>query len=105
MLKRGRVVTIVLALVGITVYLLAVFPTRSYLIQRSQVNGTVSQVKSMENSNQALQGKINSMNSPSEIESIARSQYGLVKPGEKAYVVLPPSSPTSSTTIPGAGSG
>jgi cell division protein FtsB len=97
------VVTVAIALIGVTVYLLAVFPTRSYLIQRNQVKNSVSQVKAVEESNQALQKQINSMNSPSEIEKIARSQYGLVKPGEKAFVVLPPT-PTTSTTVLGAGS-
>lgn len=98
--RRSRVVTLLIALVGLTVYLLAVFPTRSYLLQRSQVRNTISQVKAVENSNNALQGQINSMNSPSEIESVARSQYGLIKPGEKAFVVLPPNSPTTSTSTP-----
>ncbi|NNN20090.1 MAG: septum formation initiator family protein [Acidimicrobiaceae bacterium] len=98
MIRRRRVVTIAIALVGITVYLLAVFPTRSYLLQRGQVKKTVAQVKLVENSNKTLQNQINSMNSPSVIENLARSQYGLVKPGEKAFVVLPPTSSTTSTT-------
>ena len=103
MIRRSRVVKILIALVGITVYLLAVFPARSYLIQRGQVKNTISQVRAVEKSNQVLQEKINSMNSPSEIETIARSQYGLVKPGEKAFVVLPPTASTT-TTIPGKAS-
>lgn len=91
-------VTIAVALIGVTVYLLAVFPTRSFILQREQVKNTVSQVRAVTHSNQTLQKEIDSMNSPSEIENIARSQYGLVKPGEKAFVVLPPSSTTTSTT-------
>ena len=98
MFKYGKAVTIAVALIGIAVYLLAVFPTRSFLLQRQQVKSTVSQVTAVQNSNQTLQKEIGSMNSPSEIENIARSQYGLVKPGEKAFVVLPPSSSTTSTT-------
>ncbi len=98
MFKYGRVVTIAVALIGIAVYLLAVFPTRSFMLQRQQVKSTVSQVRAIQNSNQILQQKIGSMNSPSVIENIARSQYGLIKPGEKAFVVLPPSSSTTSTT-------
>lgn len=98
MFKRGKKLTIALVIVGIAVYLLAVFPTRSYLLQRNQVKNTIAQVKAVQSSNQALQKKIDSMNSPSEIAHIARSQYGLIKPGEKAYVILPPSNSTTTTT-------
>lgn len=97
MLKRRRV-TILLVLLGLAVYLLAVFPTRSYLLQRAQVRHTESQLNTVVSSNQSLQRKIDSMNSPSQIENVARSQYGLVKPGEKAYIVLPP--PSTTTTVP-----
>lgn len=99
MLTRSRKVTILVALLGVAVYLLAVFPTRSYLLQRSQVRHTISQVNAVQGANAQLQRQINSMNSPSQIENIARSQYGLVKPGEKAFVVLPPTTSTT-TTVP-----
>lgn len=98
MKRRKKKLTIAIALVGIAVYFLAVFPTRSFLLQRQQVKSTVAKVKSMQSSNQTLQKQVNAMNSPSEIASIARSEYGLVKPGEKAYVVLPPSKSTTTTT-------
>lgn len=99
MVKRSRKVTILVALLGLAVYLLAVFPTRSYLLQRSQVRHVVTQVNAVQSSNAQLQHQIDSMNSPSEIEKIARSQYGLIKPGEKAFVVLPPAT-TTTTTAP-----
>lgn len=98
MIGRRKKLTIAIALVGIAVYFLAVFPTRSYLLQRQQVKATVAKVKAMQSSNQALQKQVNAMNSPSEIASIARSDYGLVKSGEKAFVVLPPSKSTTTTT-------
>lgn len=98
MKKRRKKVTIAFVLVGIAIYFLAVFPTRSFLLQRQQVRSTVAKVKAMEASNQALQKQVNAMNSPSEIASIARSEYGLIKPGEKAFVVLPPSKSTTTTT-------
>lgn len=79
-------------------YLLAVFPTRSYLLQRSQVKNTIAQVKAVKSSNEAIQQEINALNSPSEIGRIARSQYGLVMPGEKAFVVLPPSTVSNAST-------
>lgn len=85
------------ALVGVAVYLLAVFPTRSFLLQRDQVKKAETQFQSVQQANVSLQNKINSMNSPTQIERIARSQYGLVKPGEKAFVVLPPASTTTTT--------
>ncbi len=36
----------------------------------------------------------------SEIEKLAREKYGLVKPGERAFVILP--APTTSTLPPEA---
>jgi hypothetical protein len=44
----------------------------------------------LNDSNDKAQRHADALRSDAEIEKIAREQYGLVKPGEEAYHVLPP---------------
>jgi hypothetical protein len=80
-----------LAAAGATlaVLVLVVFPTRSYLGERGNLNSTAHQLQSLNAQNRQLQNQIGRLNTDSEIERLARKDYGLVKPGEEAYAILP----------------
>ncbi len=75
--------------------LLMVLPTRTYLQQRSRAAALEHQLSEAEARNAELQARVTLLDTPAEIERIARQQYGLVKPGEQAYAVLPAAAPTS----------
>jgi cell division protein FtsB len=66
-----------------------VFPTRTWLDQRAALAETSVELRELEAERAALEQRVAELDSDDQIEEIARSQYGLVKPGEEAYAVLP----------------
>ena len=70
-----------------------VFPTRTWLDQRAALAETSEQLEALDAERDALEARLAELDSDAEIELIARSQYGLVKPGEEAYAVLPAPEP------------
>jgi cell division protein FtsB len=69
--------------------LVAVFPTRTLLTQRSETSAARSEVEDLRVSNRELEERIAVLQTDAEIERIARKDHGMVKPGEEAYAVLP----------------
>jgi len=100
-------------LVAVSIALVAglflfVFPTRTYLAQRSSLAHEQALVSQLAAQNQSLSTQVRSLNSDGEIERIAREQYGLVRPGQEAYAILPAPSgagapPTAGAPATGAG--
>lgn len=68
---------------------LYVFPTRTWLDQRAAVDRADSQLAELQAERASLEARIAELDTDEEIEQIARSQFGLVLPGEEAYAVLP----------------
>ena len=66
-----------------------VFPTRTWLDQRAALAETSVDLRELEAERSALEQRVAELDSDEQIEEIARSQYGLVLPGEEAYAVLP----------------
>ena len=81
------VVLLVLALLGA----MAIEPTRQLLEQRERISGMAADVAEIERSNSHLSKKIERLQDPDFLEQRAREQIGLVRPGEVAIVVMPPS--------------
>jgi cell division protein FtsB len=76
-----------------------VYPTRTFLDQRDETNKARAQLEVLQSENARLARESKRLSTDSEIERIAREQYGLVKPGERPFVILPaPTAPT--TTAP-----
>jgi cell division protein FtsB len=65
------------------------FPVAELLHQRAEIGLTASQLRVLTATDRALAGQVASLRSASGIERIAHEQYGLVHPGQAAYVVLP----------------
>ena len=72
------------------VLFLGVFPTRTYLAQRSSISRAEEQLEVLGQQNAELEARARDLQRDAEIERLAREQYNLVKPGEEAYAVLPP---------------
>jgi cell division protein FtsB len=66
-----------------------VFPTRTYLHQRDQIDAEERRVKVLTDQNQKLASQVDQLRTDAEIERLAREQYNLVRPGEEAYAILP----------------
>ena len=87
---RRSVVPLVIALVFLVALFYAVFPTRTFIDQNSAISGARAELNALYEENKALRDRLEVLSQPEEIERLARSEYNLVYPGEKAYAMLPP---------------
>ncbi len=70
------------------------YPTYQIRVaQERQLLSVRRELVSMQKQNEALKERIKQIKSLEYVERYAREKMGLVKPGEKAYVVLPPNRP------------
>ena len=87
--RRG--VLVALVLVGLVAGILGgVFPFRQMFAHHRQVDAAEQQLADLQAANAELEGEIAKLQSPVEVERIAREQFGLVRPGETGYVVEVP---------------
>jgi cell division protein FtsL len=90
-----------LAALGVAIVVFAflvVFPMRSWFAQRNEVNRMAQEVSVLQTQNRKLQTEENLLQTPSEIERLARERFNMVKPGEIAYSVIPMPPTTATTT-------
>lgn len=84
---RGIVVVLVMGLL----VAMSIQPARQLLQQRDRIGGVTAQLDATQRSNRHLEQQIARLNNDDFIEQRARSQIGLVRPGETAIVMMPPS--------------
>lgn len=99
-IKRPAVALFTLALVVVGVAVLTnVVPYRQIVDQSRQVEAAAAELEALQEENAMLAARRDALQTPVEIERLAREKLGYVRPGEVAYVVLePPALPTSTTT-------
>ena len=98
---RRRGWGVVLAVVTVGVLFVTVFPTRTWLAQRQDLEATTNQVKVLADQNAEMDARVKRLNTDDEIERLARRDYGLVRPGEEAFAILPaPPAPTPAAKAP-----
>lgn len=73
---------------------MAIEPTRQLVEQRERIDGLSQELEEIQTSNAALDARIGRLQDPDFLEQRARDM-GLVRPGETAYVVMPPSRSTT----------
>lgn len=66
-----------------------VFPTRAWLDQRDDLTATERRLAVLREQNEAMEEQLEQLETPEEVERLAREEYNLVRPGEEAYSVLP----------------
>jgi cell division protein FtsB len=88
----------VLALIiaGIAV-ITAVIPFRQILEQQARVEGASAELARVNLENELLSGEVQALQTPEEIERLARENLGYVMPGETAFVVLEPEETLATT--------
>ena len=69
---------------------MAIEPTRQLIEQRERIDGMSNDLSQIQRSNERLDARIERLKDPDFLEQRARD-IGLVRPGETAYVVMPPS--------------
>jgi cell division protein FtsB len=70
-----------------------VFPTRQWVDQRSAIRQREQTLAQLQDDNATLATRIAALQTGGEVERIAREQYGFVRPGQSAYVVVTPPAP------------
>ncbi len=79
--------------------LVAWFPASALLHQHQALAATTAQLHDLKAQDQQLTQEQRRLNSPAEIQRLARQQYKLVSPGQQAYEVLPPNSNVPASTL------
>lgn len=97
-LRLRRAGTYVGAIAVACVLIYAVFPVRTYLDQRAATRRAHEQIAEISEVNERLEERVEALGTDDEVERIAREDYGMVRPGEESYSVLPPPAPTTTTT-------
>ena len=91
-------VTLLFILMG-AAFLTQVVPYRQILDSRRQVEAAREQLESLEAQNEGLAADVDALNTPEEIERLARDKLGYVREGEVAYVVLDPPGVEAATPV------
>jgi len=81
---------IVTLIVGVVAAAAGVFPFRQIIAQQRSVDLAESQLDALVAENRKLEQEIAALQSPQEVERLAREQFGLVMPGDVAYVAIVP---------------
>ncbi len=69
-------------------------PARTWFDQRQEISAARERNTVLEEQSRHLRARVEQLGSAAEVEQIAREEYGLVRPGEEAYGILPaPGSP------------
>lgn len=85
-------------LVLVVVLFAFVYPTRTFLLQRKEVTAAEQRLEVLERSTNSLRRDNIRLGSDAEVERRAREDFGMVRPGETPYVLVP--APTPTTRLP-----
>jgi cell division protein FtsB len=91
--RRPRTLSSVLALVAllaVVVTAAGIFPFRQIIADRRTVSLAQEKLLALRAETGRLEAEVAALGTDTEVERLAREQFGLVRPGETAYVVVSP---------------
>lgn len=89
-MKRKRIPMVATVLVFfMAVMVVGLVPFRQIVSQRAAVGAAEDRLEDLTQANVLLADEIEALNTNVEVERRAREDFGLVRPGETAYVVVP----------------
>lgn len=80
---------VLLGLVLVAVLFAFVYPTRTFVKQRQELDAAERRLEVLVESTRDLERDNARLQSDAEVERRAREDYGLVRPGETPYVLVP----------------
>ncbi len=80
---------VALALVAVAGAVVLAGPVLGYLSERDEMADQRDELARIEAENRELEGRLETLRDPAQIERVAREEYGLVRVGQESYVVLP----------------
>jgi len=98
---RGALLSVLL----VGVLFAFVYPTQTFLDQRNATTKAREQLDLLRTENAKLADATQRLKNDDEIARIARQLYGLVKPGEQPFVILPAPTTTTPPPVPASGQG
>ena len=93
-----------LLVVGLGAAVFNVFPFRQTIAQNRAVEEARVELENLQAENERLEREVKTLQSPGEIERIARADYGYVRPGDTSYVIVGPAGEDSAPEGAGASS-
>lgn len=92
----------VLALGAVAALFVFIYPTHALLAQRRDAADVQDRVKLLRAENEKLESEQSRLENNAEIERRARQEFNLVRPGEKAYAIVPGTTPpdTAADEVP-----
>ncbi len=96
--RRFPLVAVAL-LAGLAITLAGIFPFRQMIAQQRQVDQTEARLSALVVENARLDAEVVALLSPSEVERLAREEYGLVRPGETAYIIEKDDDPVGAVDV------
>jgi cell division protein FtsB len=93
--RRTVIFTVMIGLALVGFLFAFVYPTRTYLDQRGLIRTAEERLDLIQRETEELQADTERLKGDAEVERIAREQYGLVRPGETPYVIVPETTPTT----------
>ncbi len=100
---RRSVVALLGSVVIAAVILVAWFPAGALIDQRRTLTSAAATLSQLKQEDRALNAESKNLSTSTEIARIARQQFQLVPPGERAYQVLPPAGTEGGATDPYSG--
>lgn len=91
--RPALMIVVVAAIVVIAAMLTNVVPFRQVVAQSTEIAAAKSELAGIVAENARLSQQVAALDTPIEIERIARDKLGYVRPGEMAYVVIEPEEP------------
>ena len=85
----GPGVIVLLLILGLALAM-AIGPTRQLLAQRRQIAAAADALRRLEISTEHYEKQVERLKDPDYLEAKAREQMGLIRPGERSYIVVPP---------------
>ncbi len=85
------------AMVG--VFFIGPFPVRTWWAQRQRTQALQHQIDVVDAANTKLAARADDLRDPATVARLARQNYGMVRPGDRAYALLP--SPKVPVVLPG----
>lgn len=98
--RRQTLKVVVAGAVVVGILFAFVFPVRTYVGQRGAIDAAATTVDVLEEQNRRLSARADQLETDAEIERLARQEYGMVRPGEEPYAILPAPGPRA-PSLPG----
>jgi cell division protein FtsL len=98
---RQRVIVLRIAIAAVVLVgalFVFVFPISAWIDQRGQISDAEHRLQILREQNRKLEQQRAKLASNEEIERIARDRYGMVRPGEQAWALVPGTTTTTTTT-------